>query len=83
MTDTNTHRICERCWFDGLTGTTPEGSYRQPAQVTDAEPGACCTCGGMTITGIYHRALALRLRCKGRHDDLSWSRVEVTREERG
>lgn len=51
-----THRICERCWFDGPYGTLDDGAYRQPTQIIDPTPGPCCFCGGMTITGIFIRA---------------------------
>ena len=107
-----THRICERCWFDGtdqyekaegpldddakdyyrLIHEPPgvfkdgehAGAYRMPVQALGEdgkpEPGACCFCGGMTITGIYTRHDQEDLLCKGRHapEQLGeWSRVGV------
>jgi hypothetical protein len=87
-----THRICERCWFDGtdlyrgMLGSDPvlappgmleDGTYRQPVQVKEPDPGACCICGGMTITGIYFRHDERELLCQGEHEDLRWSRVGV------
>lgn len=55
-----------------------DGAYRHPSQVKDADPGACCVCGGMTITGIFFRRDQDELLCAGRHEDLgSWSRVSV------
>lgn len=81
-----THRICERCWFDDENlSTTDDGAYRTPVQVINPEtkvpdPGVCCTCGGLTITGIYMRKNENDLLCKGRHgeDQIgSWSQVGV------
>lgn len=77
-----THRICERCWFDGTDSLPAPGVreeiYHQPIQVIDPEPGACCYCGGMTITGIYTRQDETRLLCRGRHEPdetAEWSMV--------
>ncbi len=93
-----THRICERCWFDGsevyafdVNGAVrlpPPGvmeldqpgvtAYRHPTQVREAEPSACCVCGGMTITGIFFRHDQEGLLCKSRHEPGQlgvWSRV--------
>lgn len=53
-----------------ILGVLEDGSYRRPVQVSkDVEPGACCYCGGMTITGIYVREDESELECHGRHDD--------------
>ena len=52
--------------------------YRTPVQVVDAEPGACCVCGGMTITGIFFRRDERELLCLGRHEPEQlgeWSRI--------
>ncbi len=57
-----------------------KGAYRMPVQSTEAEPGVCCFCGGMTITGIFTRIHQDEVLCKGRHepDQLGdWSRVGV------
>lgn len=54
------------------------GAYRMPVQVKDVEPGACCVCAGMTITGIFFRRDESALQCRGRHapEQLGeWSRV--------
>lgn len=52
--------------------------YLMPNQVRDAEPGPCCFCGGMTITGIFVRRDENDVLCRGRHDDpSSWSRVSM------
>lgn len=56
------------------------GAYRMPTQVVDSEPGPCCVCGGMTITGIYFRRNETELRCLGRHEPEQlgqWSRVTL------
>lgn len=75
----------EVVYGSGFTGPIPgvidgghEGAYRQPAQAVhdELEPGACCFCGGMTITGIFLRRDQADTLCQGRHDDpASWSRV--------
>ena len=112
-----THRICERCWFDGtpqrlvkveegqgvdildgrgrvweiveqgeplgvITEGEHKGAYKLPVQALgedgQPEPGACCFCGGMTITGIYVRHDQDALLCRGRHDGeqlAEWSKV--------
>lgn len=76
-----THRLCERCWFDarlddGATfGMAADGSYRKPVQIVDPEPGICCFCAGVTVTGIYVRADPDAMMCQGQHTDLSWSGV--------
>lgn len=73
-----THRVCERCWFDSELGMSGGGIYRLPAQVKDDPPGACCRCGGMTVTGIYFREDQEQLLCRGRHDSpAEWSQVVV------
>lgn len=85
MQSESTHRICERCWFDGppafqwdggIPGVLPGGEYRMPVtMINDIEPGACCGCTGMTITGIFIYYRPDALRCGGLHEDLSWSQV--------
>lgn len=72
------HRACERCFFDGHYGTNDAGEFRMPVQVQEVEPGACCFCGGLTILGIFVRFDENLVMCRGRHEDLSWSRVGVT-----
>jgi hypothetical protein len=68
------HRHCERCWFDRPTertgrpfGVLPDGAYRLPHQLVDPEPGMCCGCGGLTLTGIYVRTDPAHLPCAGQH----------------
>lgn len=61
-----THRICERCWFDG-PGVLPDGAARLPVQVTEIEPGHCCYCLGWTVTGIFRRNDPALLPCAGVH----------------
>lgn len=79
-----THRICERCWFDGTPfmaapGENPDGTFRSPVQVKEVEPAACCSCGGLTITGIFFRRDETELLCRGRHDDpRSWAKVGLS-----
>lgn len=58
------------------------GAYRMPVQANDPKdptpPGACCFCGGMTITAIFVRHDQDTLMCQGRHGDDQiglWSRV--------
>lgn len=96
-----THRICERCWFDGppqmihsvpcydappheIVGMIQDGehagAYRQPVQVNldEPKPGACCFCGGMTITRIFVRydPADATVLCEGEHENIAgWSRV--------
>jgi hypothetical protein len=74
-----THRLCERCWFDGPYGTDENGFYVRPVQVKIVEPGACCSCGGMTITGIYARGPQEEFLCLGQHDQVEkWSALVKT-----
>ena len=57
-----------------------DGSFRMPTQVKETEPGACCVCGGLTITGIFFRRSQDELPCQGRHEPEqlgSWSRVSL------
>ena len=61
-------------------GVLEDGAYRMPVQIKDPEPGPCCFCGGMTITGIFTRKNQDELPCRGRHDVeqwRSWSKVGV------
>lgn len=79
------HRICERCWFDGPKSEHPSmpGAFRMPVRVKDwgpkeddiepVEPGLCCYCGGLTVTGIFVREDENDVLCKGRHDESQWS----------
>lgn len=67
-----------------VTDGENKGAYRMPIQAVgedgQPEPGACCFCGGMTITGIYVRRDETTLLCKGRHEPEQlgeWSRVSV------
>ena len=62
-------------------GQNEDGTFRMPVQVKDAEPGVCCFCGGLTITGILVPHDQDELLCKGRHDPAeasTWARVDLT-----
>lgn len=65
-----THRICERCWFDG-PGRLEDDMVRLPVQVKDPDDpegiGTCCFCAGPCVTGIYTRKDPRLLDCQMRH----------------
>lgn len=77
------HRICERCWFDSAKSEHPSmpGAFRMPVRVKDwgpeddedkVQPGLCCYCGGLTITGIFTRQNQDEVLCQGRHEESQW-----------
>jgi hypothetical protein len=43
-----------------------------PVQVKEIEPGLCCYCGGLCITGIFTRENENDVLCKGRHEESQW-----------
>lgn len=80
MTEFN-HRICERDWFDSDKSEHPSipGAFRMPIRVKDwgpdedkVQPGLCCYCGGLTVTGIFVRQHEDEVLCGGRHDESQW-----------
>ena len=69
-----THRVCERDWFDSDLSehSSMPGAFRMPTQVKDVEPGLCCVCGGLCVTGIFIRKQQDDVLCQGRHEESQW-----------
>jgi len=62
-------------------GQKEDGTFKMPVQVKEIDPGACCYCGGLTITAIFTRHDQDELLCKGRHapeEVGTWSRVTLS-----